>query len=557
MTLKEFSPGNLLGHITARFKGRFYIYGAILFTLIAIADFAYLHRIGGMERKTFDWIISHRIVQPKPDKDIVIVDIDEASLNAMAQEYGRWPWPRQVLGEFVEHLEEQKPAAIVFDILFSDPDVYNPDSDAYFNNVIAQQDNIYFPMLRLDPASDHLSQIKPDMVPGVTKMPGETPEDKSIAIVLPHFEGAMKPGHLGLHNLYPDDDGKARRYTVYRDDYGWRIPSLPAEVVTGLGYHAPQEPEVLINWPGKVFAYPTASFSDVYDDFLNREKKRPQNEFTGKIVIIGSTAPSLFDIKATPIAKQHPGVEILATAIDNFKNANYLRTPKVQWIYLLISIGMVWGIAWLFYNKITTYFIDRAFAASQIVLLAVTYASLNFSTFYIDLTVPVTVAFLYFSVSRIYAFSLIRQVTQELFASHPGKKGEAIGVIGLIEIRGEQRNVGRVLRRIKRAFARSILPDYYIETFNDPSKRGVWRLFRNMLLFSWRMETGDASAQENRLALDHVKSLASEVAASESCTAVVTVREAKIEDGESGSVQSNWQKLLGETFRAAGENPKK
>ena len=44
----------------------------------------------------------------------------------MAKEYGRWPWPRQVLGEFLEQIEKQQPKAIVFDILFSDPDIYNP-----------------------------------------------------------------------------------------------------------------------------------------------------------------------------------------------------------------------------------------------------------------------------------------------------------------------------------------------------------------------------------------------------------------------------------------------
>ena len=101
------------------------------------------------------------------------MDIDEGSLEAMAKEYGRWPWPRQVFAEFMENLEEQKPRAIVFDILFSDPDVNNPDSDDYFNEVVAATDNTFFPMLRLSSQNDELSQIKPAMIPGMGKVSGE------------------------------------------------------------------------------------------------------------------------------------------------------------------------------------------------------------------------------------------------------------------------------------------------------------------------------------------------------------------------------------------------
>src|SRR3546814_15849777 len=83
----------------------------------------------------------------------------------MAEEYGRWPWPRQVFGGFLENIEAQHPQAVVFDVLFSDADIYNPDSDAYFNEVIADTDNTFFPFLRLPQAHDELSQVKPGMIP--------------------------------------------------------------------------------------------------------------------------------------------------------------------------------------------------------------------------------------------------------------------------------------------------------------------------------------------------------------------------------------------------------
>ena len=159
--------------------------GCVIFTLFIVLDAAFLHITANMRQAAFDTMVRYRIMVPKPDKDIVIVDINEASLASMAKEYGRWPWPRQVLGEFLEHLEEQHPKAVVFDILFSDPDIYNPDSDTYFAAAVSRTTNTFFPMLRLDEASDSLSKIKPGMIPGVTPLPGEAQADATIGIVLP------------------------------------------------------------------------------------------------------------------------------------------------------------------------------------------------------------------------------------------------------------------------------------------------------------------------------------------------------------------------------------
>jgi len=193
--------------LARRWKNNFYLYLALLFTLLALADTAFLHVTANMRQTTFDTMMRNRIIVSKPDPDIVIVDINEASLAAMAGDYGRWPWPRQVLGEFLEQIEKQQPKAVVFDILFSDADVYNPDSDAYFNAAIAATNNTFFPILRLDPDSDKLSQIKPAMIPGVQALSDEAEQDATVAVVLPHFAAAMNGGRLGTHNIYPDADG--------------------------------------------------------------------------------------------------------------------------------------------------------------------------------------------------------------------------------------------------------------------------------------------------------------------------------------------------------------
>ena len=116
-----------LANITRKLKNNFYIYLASLLTVFVLID-ASTFGVGlNMRDKAFDFMVEYRVFVPVADKDIVIVDINEASLAAFAKEYGRWPWPRQVMGEFVENIQAQKPKAIVFDIVFSDADIYNPD----------------------------------------------------------------------------------------------------------------------------------------------------------------------------------------------------------------------------------------------------------------------------------------------------------------------------------------------------------------------------------------------------------------------------------------------
>ncbi|HEU0220069.1 MAG TPA: CHASE2 domain-containing protein [Gallionella sp.] len=476
-------------------KYSFYLYLAGLFTVFAVLDATVLHATAEMRQATFDAMVRYRLIVPKPDPDIVIVDINEASLAAMAKDYGRWPWPRQVMGEFVEQVEKQQPRAVVFDILFSDADVYNPDSDAYFNDAIASTNNTFFPMLRLDPESDRLSQVKPAMIPGV--LPGAQPDaNATVAVVLPHFQAALDGGRLGLHNIYPDADNVAREYTVYRDDYGWMLPSLPARIARELGWGEPAAQRVLLNWRGKPFTYRYVSFSDVYTDMGSKEKKRPQDEFKGKIVIIGSTAPSLFDIKATPLDKMHPGVEILATAIDNFKHGDALRYPEWRFAYLLLTLAIVWLTAWSFYRDTGRDKIDRAFGLSQFVLIAISYASINLTTTYINLTGPVTVGVAYFTLARLYSTATWRALEKSMVRAAATRSGELQATLLLIRL-DTARNVIRpvVLTRICQALLKAGRAGKSVEALTG-DQRGLWNLFENTLAISWVAEGGDDEAQE-------------------------------------------------------------
>jgi adenylate cyclase len=89
--------------------------------------------------------VSRRSWRPIPD--IVIVDIDEASLARLQDSAGRWPWLRAVHVELLARLLPQQPRAVIFDILFAEPYVFRPDSDEHFRAAVRNQARVYLPTL--------------------------------------------------------------------------------------------------------------------------------------------------------------------------------------------------------------------------------------------------------------------------------------------------------------------------------------------------------------------------------------------------------------------------
>jgi CHASE2 domain-containing sensor protein len=483
--------GVWLGKIFTR---KIYLYLAIFFTLFSIMDAAFLHYTEKMRLSAFDAILHYRIVQPKPAPDIVIIDINEASLAKMGPEFGRWPWPRQVFGEFVEKLKQQQPKAIVFDILFSDADVYNEDSDIYFNDVIAQTDNTFFPMLRLPSSNDKLSKLKASMIPGAKKASEEAEKDATVAMVLPHFPAAIESKRLGMHNIIPDEDGIARHYPLYLDEYGWKLPSLPARIAEVLKWPVPNEKDILLNWRGKPFCYRYESFAEVFFDLTSKNKSRPANEFKDKILIIGSTAPSLFDIKPTPMSQIHQGVEILATAIDNLKSSDYLRFPDARVPYMLLAIFIVWVTAIGFYRAMNPILLDQWFGLSQFFLVAVSYTSINLSNVYINLTGPISVALAFYSIARTYESLTRKCLEQSMVRVSMGLNGERQATLLLIRL--DTHGISEAgWERLRVSLLNAGKEKKSIELISIDHK-GMWSLFEKTFAVCWIAPIEDTEAKE-------------------------------------------------------------
>jgi len=274
------------------------------------------------------------------DDDIVVIAIDDHSLMQMSSIAGRWPWPRTVHGQLLDSLNQISPAAIAFDILFTERDIYRPDADAYFNEVLAESNTVFLSTLAQD-----ISQGGGVAVTQLPKALGlvETEQaNKAVkaAFVLPSAIDERN-WQLGSINFTPNYDGVGRYYDVYRDIDGWHMPSLPTKIVSALGLSLPDSKQMLLQWQGNKFKpYTTISYSELYQAAMNQEQQFLQ-QLSGKIVLVGATASGLFDARATPINQHLPGVYILATAIDNLKNQRYLMPVNKAISLLLACLSIV------------------------------------------------------------------------------------------------------------------------------------------------------------------------------------------------------------------------
>ncbi|MHB8404870.1 MAG: CHASE2 domain-containing protein [Gammaproteobacteria bacterium] len=330
-------------------KSRLSARGIVLLAFVFLIGINSLvfHAFESIEYGLQDVLVRVHAAGRTPDPNVVVVNIDERSLYEMTKQVGGWPWPRAVYGQLLQGILAEQPAAAVFDINFVDPDLVRPDSDKYFIDVATASDKVFFPMVRLEGADDSKNAPIKDypakfgFIPG----PGADPNAR-VALQFPLPPLAMT-GRVGVINFLQDADGIGRRYYLYYDAYGWHIPSLPARVAEALGWDVPQQSSILLNWQGTAETIPHLSFYDVYADFQRRNRQYPADEFTHKIVIIGSNATSLGDLRATPVSHLYPGAFIVATAIANLKNGAWMRRPPV-FVGPLLALILVLGVAAFF-----------------------------------------------------------------------------------------------------------------------------------------------------------------------------------------------------------------
>lgn len=281
----------------------------------------FLDAFRGPENKMLDYKFANRGAR-NPAADIVIVDIDEASIK----HFGRWPWTRTVHAAFVDKVTAMGAKVIMFDSLFTEPENDRPLADNEFSKSIRRSGVVVLN-----------SFFQGDEKSG----------NKWANPVMP-IDKLAKYSDVGFANNPPDLDGILRRTRILVEVDSGIITSFG---LAGLSVFLNQDPvtvynerkvpggEFLINYYGTNKVFPYISYMDVMLGNV------PPEKFRDKIVLVGATAAALYDLKATPFSSSFPGVEVHATVMSNILQGNYLRPwPSEITGLLILSFALLAGL---------------------------------------------------------------------------------------------------------------------------------------------------------------------------------------------------------------------
>ena len=406
-----------------------------------------------VKASSLDIAVRARLSSPKADPGILLVDIDERSLAALAPKYGRWPWPRSVLAEGLAGLSAAGAKSVALNVMLSDPDLAHPEDDATFNDVAAHTPNLVFPISRLDPANDARSEVAITAFAGA-RITDPAKAQKPIAVLAPAFPGARDK--LGFNQLRVDPDGAIRRYDPWASGDGFAFPSLPLRALTAAGERPAITPDsfpkgMILNWRNKQGGYARMSFSDALER-LDRGDAGAVAPFKDKIIIIGPTAPGLATLKGTAAAPVMDDNLILATAVDDMRHGTQLRLIPA-WATALVSSLAVLGLALAFILRVDSGLINGLFVALQTGFIGVTVYLASYTHYLVDISTTLLFALAYFTVAKVYAsihLNAVRghPVFSDRFLTHDSR---AFIVLALSPRLARPRQIRALLRLLEKA----------------------------------------------------------------------------------------------------------
>ena len=259
--------------------------------------------MGKLDDLLYDSFYRLRPVEDQTNGPVVIVAADDKSLADLKKGIGKtsygWPWPRQFWGLVPGYARKCGAKAVAFDIVFSEPSVFNSwsgDDGAFATMIDAAKLPVIFG-----------TEVSSTGEPG----PFAPPVKKPI---------------LGAVNV--SDSVVYRRYRPMVNGF----PSLAARAVTTVGT-TPPAAEFRLHYFGphqdrkgrRTFRYVSAS--NVFAAAMGQKNTGVDPAwFRGKIVLIGAITVGTFDVKASPLSDEYPGVEVQATAITGMLSGREVRT---------------------------------------------------------------------------------------------------------------------------------------------------------------------------------------------------------------------------------------
>ncbi len=393
--------------------------GGLIVLVILSSFFTFFNLLEGIDGYLLDLKYKFFNRTTKASDKVVVVDIDEQSLKLLSNKYGRWPWPRNIYKTLIEYFSQVGSKAILFDILFTEPTL-NSNDDKDFAITTSFKKNVSHSMNFLEERADGLEE-QLELPPKFGKKFGiniedvqefyEKYKDYSISLnryldILPHF-------HVVTSKV--EESGIFRRTPLMFKYGNFFFPSLPLKAVflylenVSIKFknnylYLLKEGKIKrripinnglfnIHYYRKSFEPKIISIAPVIYDALMLQKGVSENlkvdfsEFEDKIIIIGTSAAGLHDLKATPISGNYPGALIHATVISNILLNDFLRTipPLFSWIISTIIVILIYS---------CTFFLSvrkREFFPLLVIISYVTIAVFLFRFFNIELKLSVSI----------------------------------------------------------------------------------------------------------------------------------------------------------------------
>ena len=444
------------------------------------------------ENRTFDYRqmlrVSHK--NPIPNQDIIVLAVDDPSLEMLWDKYGEWPIPRSVYAQIINRIEKDKPQAIIFDLLFIKSMRAEKESDKALSDAMNSYDNIY-------------TAMNLDNQPTEVRLPVDLPErlkinlnNKSDINIAPKYEfsncrpiipelldGKVK---VGLTNVIRNSDGIIRKIAplmVYKDNYypylafmagsnyveGHDVKDINIDKSGKLKIAYTDIPltkdgEAILNWYGKSGTHKVYPLYKLILDMEGAQISDSVN-FKDKIVIIGTTAMALHDTKSVPVQEGvYPGVEVHATFFNNMLDNNFIKqTDNVQNIVILAVVAGLVGL-------IVMYSSSTIFAVLSTILFGIAYLFISYYLMALNnLWIPVVIP----SISIILAFAL-SYLAKYLIKSRDFEYQYKLATIdGLTELYNHRyfqdslRNQIEISKRYEQPFSLIIIDIDFFKKFND------------------------------------------------------------------------------------------
>lgn len=387
--------------------------------LIWMAHFdAFRSFLTKIESSSFDLRQNIVAKYKKPSKDIVILAIDDQSYEYIMNKYGEWPTPRNVWAKVINGLEIANTKSIVFDLLFMKPNTVNPASDNALVEAVEQYKNNVFLSMNFDNYSSEVrippilpSKIQLNVTQGLL-YDNDYIKYTNARPLMPKLFDVVK--NVGMITAVRDDDGILRCVIPvfkYNEKYYPNLSLITAMNILGVNSVKIENNSIILdekhkivlddtqrailNWYGAEETYKYVPLWETIKAIENNDLKFLKDNFETKIVYIGTTATSMYDIKSTPLTMYMPGVEGHATFLNNILDSNFIVKVSNEINFVIaIILSLISG-----YFVLKTSSVGKSFIILFLILASYTIFTIclmALSNLWLSLTVPVIAVVLTF-----------------------------------------------------------------------------------------------------------------------------------------------------------------